>query len=230
MTRNQLRPAAAAFLLMLTMSLLSTGLSFFVGPVCEELGFGRGTFSWYYSLMVGAGAVSVSVLGGYMNKHGVKMVALVSGIWCCACLWGFSLSTSLWMFYIAGGLMGLFGTSCVYLCANLIVQKSYSSEGASAVLGVVMAGAGVGGVLWSNVTPWAVEALGWRMGYRVLGICWLALTVLSVLVLGKEKQEEFVTHTGSNSQNNSKKAIFRSGKFYMAVVVMCALSVASCIS
>ena len=34
MGKNKLRPALAAFLLMLTMSLLSTALSFFVSPVC----------------------------------------------------------------------------------------------------------------------------------------------------------------------------------------------------
>ena len=51
MGKNQLRPALAAFLLMLTMSLLSTALSFFVSPVCADLGFGRGSFTLYYSLM-----------------------------------------------------------------------------------------------------------------------------------------------------------------------------------
>ena len=43
MGKNKLRPALAAFLLMLTMSLLSTALSFFVSPVCADLGFGRGS-------------------------------------------------------------------------------------------------------------------------------------------------------------------------------------------
>ena len=62
----------AAFLLMLTMSLLSTALSFFVSPVCADLGFGRGSFTLYYSLMVAAGAVSASFLGNYMNKHGIR--------------------------------------------------------------------------------------------------------------------------------------------------------------
>ena len=39
------RPAAAAFLLMTAMALTTTGLSFFVGPVCEFFGcapFGEG--------------------------------------------------------------------------------------------------------------------------------------------------------------------------------------------
>ena len=86
MSMKQLRPAAAACLLMLTMSLLSTGLSFFVAPVCEELGFGRGMFTLYYSLMVATGAVSISMLGAYMNQHGVRNIALISAVWCAVCL------------------------------------------------------------------------------------------------------------------------------------------------
>lgn len=230
MVKNQLRPAAAAFLLMLTMSLLSTGLSFFVAPVCSELGFGRGSFTLYYSLMVATGAVSVSVLGAYMNKKGVGKIALISAAWCCVCLWGFSVSHSLWMFYGAGALLGFFGTSCVYLAANLIVQKSYSSEGASVVLGVVMAGAGMGGMLWSNVTPVLLKLFGWRGGYRALGVIWLVLVLLSVVVLGKEQQTEFVSHAGAASGGSSKKEALRSKKFYLSVTVMCVLSVCSCIS
>lgn len=79
MVKNQFRPALSAFLLMVTMSLLSTALSFFVVPVCDDLGFGRGSFTLYYSLMVAAGAVSASILGTYMNKKGVRGVVMVSG-------------------------------------------------------------------------------------------------------------------------------------------------------
>jgi len=53
---------------MLTMSLLSTALSFFVVPVCSDLGFGGGNFTLYYSLMVAAGAVSGSFLAPIRTK------------------------------------------------------------------------------------------------------------------------------------------------------------------
>lgn len=172
MTGNHLRPAVSAFLLMLTMSLLSTALSFFVAPVCEDLGFGRGSFTLYYSLMVAAGAVSASFLGTYMNKKGVQGVVLLSGIWCGLGLVGFSFSSQLWMFYILGAAMGLFGSTCIYLAANVVVQQSYSSKHVSAILGIVMAGAGIGGVIWSNLVPQIIENFGWRFGYRMLGICW----------------------------------------------------------
>ena len=61
MGKNNLRPALAAFLLMLTMSLLSTALSFFVSPVCADLGFGRGSFTLYYSLMLSVMTAFVAV-------------------------------------------------------------------------------------------------------------------------------------------------------------------------
>lgn len=230
MDKKHLRPALSAFLLMLTMSLLSTALSFFVAPVCADLGFGRGSFTLYYSLMVAAGAVSASFLGNHMNKHGVRGVVMVSAIWCGAGLWGFSFSSSLWMFYIVGALMGFFGTTCVYLAANVIVQQSYSGKDASAVLGLVMAGSGIGGVIWSNVVPKLIEVSDWRFGYRVLGVCWLVLGILSVLILGKRELAGAIGHARMAADGTSKKEALRSMRFVLVVLVMCILTIASCIS
>ena len=54
---REYRFAAAAFLLMMAMALTTTALSFFVAPVCAELGVGRGSFTVYYSLMTASGAM-----------------------------------------------------------------------------------------------------------------------------------------------------------------------------
>ena len=230
MGKNKLRPALAAFLLMLTMSLLSTALSFFVSPVCADLGFGRGSFTLYYSLMVAAGAVSASFLGTYMNKHGVRGVVLVSALWCGAGAWVFSFSNALWMFYVAGGLMGFVGSTCVYLAANVIVQQSYSGSNASAILGFVMAGSGIGGVIWSNLFPKLISELGWRFGYRVLGICWATLALLALVILGKRDLTGGIGHAQTAGDGASKQEALRSPKFFLEAYIMCAITVCSCIS
>lgn len=230
MTKNSLRPAFSAFLLMLTMSLMSTGLSFFVAPVCEDLGFGRGSFTLYYSLIVASGAVSASFLGSWMNKHGARGVIFLSAAWCCAGFFGFSVSGSLWMFYILGAAMGLLGSTCLYLAANVIVQQSYSSQGASAVLGLVMAGSGIGGVIWSNTVPVFLETFGWRFSYRIVGILWLALPVIAALLLGKQQMTGAFGNGKILSGGMSKKDALKSSKFYLATAVMCIISCASCIS
>ena len=231
MAKNQTRPALAAFLLMLTMSLLTTALSFFVAPVCEELGFGRGSFTLYYSLMVAAGAVSASFLGTYMNSHGPRGVVLVSGIWIALGLLGFSVSTRLWMFYALGAAMGLFGSTCVYLAANVIVQQSYSSKNAAAILGIVMAGAGIGGVIWSNLIPKILESFGWRFGYRVAAVLWAGIALLAALILGKQETTVAFGHAKTTGANDSgKKAALKSPRFFQSAALMCILTVCSCIS
>ena len=231
MGKTQFRPALSAFLLMLTMSLLSTALSFFVVPVCEDLGFGRGSFTLYYSLMVAAGAVSASFLGTYMNKKGVRGVVLLSGVWCGIGFLGLSLSGQLWMFYLLGAAMGLFGSTCVYLAANVIVQQSYSSRHVGAILGIVMAGAGIGGVIWSNLVPQVLDSLGWRFGYRLLGICWVSLALLAVVILGKQEMAgAFGNMKGIPMDGTSKKDALKSHRFYLTVALMCILSIGSCIS
>ena len=230
MEKRNYRPAASAFLLMLTMSLISTALSFFVEPVCADLGFGRGTFTLYYSLMVAAGAFSVSFLGQYMNKNGVRLIILISGIWCGACFFGLSFCNALWMFYAVGAIMGLFGTSCVYLCANVTVQQSYSSRDASMVMGIVMAGAGIGGMIWSNVVPSVINTFGWQFSYRVLGVSWFTLAMLSFLILGKQNLAGGIGHTTGDLGGTPTKVLVRTNKFYLSFGVMCIITACSCIS
>ena len=116
------RPAAAAFLLMTAMALTTTGLSFFVGPVCTELGLGRGAFTVYYSIMTLAGTLASPVLGQVIQRRGVGPVAAVSGLWTGAGLFCFSLCAELWSFYLTGAIVGILGTACVSLCAGVIVQ------------------------------------------------------------------------------------------------------------
>ena len=112
---RRFRPAFAAFLLMMAMSLTTTALSFFVAPVRDELGLGRGSLTVYYSLMTAAGAAAMPGLGQMIQKRGVRPVVAVSALWVSGGFLAFSCSGELWMFYAAGAWIGFFGTACVSL-------------------------------------------------------------------------------------------------------------------
>lgn len=180
------RPAIAGFLAMVAMSLHSTGLGFFVTPVSEALGVGRGSLTLYMSLMTLANAFSSPFMGKLAGKKGVRPLLIFSGVWACLALWAFSFSQQLWMFYAIAVLAGPGMSGCVMLCANVLVQKSYDAETSAGLLGLVMAGSGAGGVLVSMILPGLLENVGWQMGYRILGCCWLSLCAAAVLVMGKE--------------------------------------------
>lgn len=212
------RPAVAAFLLMMAMALTTTALSFFVSPVCDDLGIGRGSFTIYYSLMTATGAVSTPFLGQYLNRKGVRGILLLCGVWVSAGLFLFSLSHSLWMFYLAAAAIGVMGTSCVNICASVIVQTFYSGEQAAGLMGIVMAGSGVGGMIVSMFVPGLIESMGWQFGYRVLAVLWLSLLALAFLLLGKRETSHAVGHRAAPVDGMTRAEAVKSPKLYLLML------------
>ena len=214
------RPAVAAFLVMMAMSLPSTCMSFFLGPICEHLQVGRGSVSIIFSLMTVTGALMNPVLGQYAGKNGVRNILLVSGVWTAAGLALFSLANSLWVLYAAAFAMGAFATSCVALCGNVIVQQAYMGPQASGILGVVMAGSGVGGMIFSLIIPGIISAQGWQIGIRVMAVLWFGLLWLAAFILGNVKPMQMGSVNGAVGLGMTRQEAMKSPKLYLQMVVI----------
>ena len=221
------RPAAAAFLQMMSMALTTTALSFFVGPVCRELGFGRGSFTVYYSILTAAGTLASPFLGQVIQRRGLRFVATVSAFWTAAGLAAFSFCSELWMFYLAGAFTGFFGTACVTLCAGVTVQTRYHGSAASRLTGLVMAGSGVGGMLVSLVLPELIEGWGWRWGYRLTALIWLGLGLCAAWLLGNGGQTAEARKKAADDRGMTRAQALGSGKLYLLIFVIFLLSAAS---
>jgi MFS family permease len=223
---NVYRPAAAAFMTMMAMSLTSSTLSFFLEPVCTDLGVSRGSFSLIFSLMTIAGALTNPVLGQRAGKKGVRGILLVCAVWGCVSLNLLSLAQNLWMIYGAGFLLGLFGTNCVALCANVIVQNSYDAGRASSILGVVMAGSGVGGMIFNILIPNLMEAASWQMAMGVMGFCWIGLILAAAVLLGREKRPEQHGSAAGMGLGMTRAEALKSPKLYMLIAVIVVITAA----
>lgn len=215
---KEYRPAIAAFLCMIATAFTTTALSFFVVPVCTELGFGRGSFSLYYSFLTIAGAFANTFLGQIVGKKGVRPLALFSGVWVCVCLFLFSFSNALWMFFGSGFLLGIISSNFAIMASNTLVQQSYPEQKAASLLGVVMAGSGVGGVMVSLVLPTFLENIGWRMGYRLLGISWLVVFWLAALVMGKAQKLERHSGNGAAAAGLTKAEAMKDVRMYLMML------------
>lgn len=220
------RPAAAAFLNMMAMAVTTSTLSFFLEPVCDELGVGRGSMSLIFSLMTISCALSNPLLGQFAGRRGVRGILVVGGIWGCGSLLLFSLADKLWMIYLAAFLLGLFGTNSIGLCSNVIVQSTYDSRQASSVLGVVMAGSGVGGMIFNLIIPAVLAASNWQRAMQVLALCWLAVLLLSALLLGKETPMEHRSHAPGLGLGMTRKQALKSSKFYLLALVIVVINAA----
>lgn len=214
------RPAAAAFLTMMAMALTSSTISFFLEPICESLQISRGSFSLIFSLMSVSGALVNPFMGQVAGKKGVRGILLLGGIWTGACMILLSMVTKLWMLYAVAFCMGMCGSTCVALCGNVIVQQSYFGPQASGILGSVMAGSGVGGMIFSLIIPGCMEAFGWRTGLRVMGFCWLGLLWMAAALLGKQTMLNPGNGKGAEGLGMTRAEALKSPKLYLQMVVI----------
>lgn len=217
---NQYRPAAAAFLTMMAMAITSSTISFFLEPVCTALDVSRGSFSLLFSLMSVSGALTNPFIGQIAGKKGVRGILLFGGFWGCLCLLLFSVAKGLWMVYAAGFLLGAVGSNCVALCANVIVQQSYFGPQASGVLGAVMAGSGVGGMIFSLIIPGCIGNFGWQIGFRVMAVGWIGLLWGAALLLGRQKRMEAGHGAGSVGLGMTRAEALKSKKLYLQMVLI----------
>ena len=218
------RPAAAAFLVIMAMALTSSTMSFFLEPVCESLQINRGSFSLIFSLMSVSGAVANPFVGQYAGKKGVRGILVLTGLWAGGCMILFSMVTKLWMLYAVALCLGLFGSSCLTLCGNVIVQQNYFGPQASGILGAVMAGTGVGGMVFSLVIPRIIEAFGWRSGMRVMGISWMSLVWLGMFLLGKQTMFQGGKGNGAVGLGMTRAEALKSPRLYLQMVVITIIS------
>ena len=221
---NFYRPAAAAFLVIMAMALTSSTMSFFLEPVCDSLQINRGSFSLIFSLMSVAGALSNPFVGQYAGKKGVRGILFLTGLWAGGCMILLSFVTKLWMLYAVAFCLGLFGSSCVCLCGNVMVQQAYFGPQASGILGAVMAGSGVGGMFFSLIIPKIIAGFGWQMGMRAMGVSWLTLVWLGMLLIGKQAAPQFSQANGAVGLGMTRAEALKSPKLYLQMAVIVVIS------
>lgn len=217
---NVYRPAVAAFLVMMAMGLSSTCMSFFLAPICAHLQVGMGQVSLVFSLMTLTGALMNPVLGQYAGKKGVRNILLVSGVWTAAGFVAFSMAGNLPVLYAAAFFLGAFSSSCAALCGNVIVQQAYIGAQASGILGVVMAGSGVGGMIFSLIIPGIITAQGWQFAMRAMAVLWLVLMWMAAFVLGNVKPLQISPLHKSVGLGMTRQEALKSPKLYLQMVVI----------
>lgn len=212
---TKLRPAIATFLMMIAVATTSTAISFLNQPVANQLQVGMGSFTLYYSLMVAAGAITTPFVGRLIHKLGVAKIVVSTAVWGLVCMFAFSFANTLWMFYVVGILAGALGGSAITLLANVIVQTYYTTSEAASLIGIVMAGSGVGSILYSAVIPVVLEKMGIGMTYRFIGIIWIVILVLAVMILGKAQPVASEKGGEAGGDGMTQKEAMKSPMLYM---------------
>ncbi len=226
---SKLRPAIAAFLLLIAMPTYTTAISFMSQPVSDRLQVGMGSVSLYYSLMVAVAIFTTPFVGQWIHKLGVPRIVLLAALWGTGCMFLFSVSNALWMFYAAGILAGVLGGTAIYLTANVALQIYYTTAEAAGLIGFVMAGSGIGSMLYSNVLPVLLEKTDVAVTYRVIGTIWFTLLMLAVVILGKARPVTVEQIEKTGGAGMTRKEALRSPLLYMMIGSVLLMAVGTCL-
>lgn len=169
-------------------SIINT-FSLYVLPVTQELGIGRSSFTYFYSIVTIVSMLANPVFGMLINKIDIR--AMVSGCVILAFLGDLLLSrsTGLGMIYAGGVIMGIALSGGATIPVSVLITNWFKKQRALCI-GIAMAGSGIGALIFSPLATWLIGSYGWRTAYLVMGIIILACILPFSLFIFRLKPED----------------------------------------
>lgn len=147
------------------------------------------------SMLISGGTIISSLLSDKLTKKfSTRIVTVVSVFLTVIALFGFSISTSFWMFLIFAIPFGL-GAGAIDAALNNYVALHYSSKSMS----WLHCSWGVGTIISPFVMSYALTHSVWNDGYRIVGVLQLIIALLLLLTLPVWKVNKKITVSESTN-------------------------------
>ncbi len=172
----------AIFCIMLVGQGLYTIFGVFFEPLITEFGWSRATTSGAFSLsMILSGIIGVP-MGNLNDKLGSRIVLTVCGFLLGLGFLLMSQISSVWQLYLFAGVIIGIGISGMWVPVISTVARWFATR-RSLMTGIVVAGAGIGGLIEPPLVSRLISACGWRTAYIILGIIIMLVVILAAQFL-----------------------------------------------
>ncbi len=163
-------------------------LGLFLEPMTLTHGWDRETFALAMAIQNLLWGLGVPFAGMLADKRGPVGVMVAGALLYFAGIWGMSVSTAAFTFYITGGLITGIGIALTsFSLALAAMAKVVGPERRSFALGLGTAAGSFGQVVFSPLTQELIRTQGWESGLVVLASCGLMIIPLA-FVLPNVKQ------------------------------------------
>lgn len=141
----------------------------FITPLADDMGWSHSALSFSYALSALTTGVGVLIVGSFMHTHSVRMIFFLSTLVHCFGIYMTSTATTIGMFYFWYGFVASAGRSAFFLSTTTLITRWFELR-RGLVMGIMMAGNGVGPFVFSPVVTWMIFQWGWQTSYVVLSI------------------------------------------------------------
>ncbi len=212
----------------------------FFTPVCEELGFEMGDFTFYRTLFMLSQAFTMPFVAKFLRKWNIRLLISAMAVVMGGVHVLMGTFTELWQFYLFGMIQGA-STSFIGLIPAPILLGNWFYKKTGTAVGISSAFSGLAGMVGSSVLGMVIPAFGWRTGYMVIGITSIVMILpFSLFVLhlkpevtgmrpyGTDETYGKVGETVTEKKNRAEFLDFaRQPIFYVCVVAYACAAISS---
>jgi len=194
------------FCLFVTYSFAEQVSGAFFLPMITDLGWSHGLYVTAGALGYLAAGIAALVVGPMLDRIGPRPIMIVGAVLIGV---GFALCstvTHFWQFLLYRGFLAQVGmTLCGGMVVNVTVSRWFTNRRA-VVLSWVSAGASLGVLITPYAMIHAVDAVGWRNGWLILGAWGFCFTFPAALLMRRSPEDEGL-HAHSEMSGGSDEAI-----------------------
>ena len=193
----------------ISLGFCSSGRTMYLTAITDALGIPRSAFSLNDTFRYVTTTVMSVFFGALVNKFGAKKLMCAGFI----CLIGFALLNSfaeeLWVFYIAGILLGM-GLSWTGTTMMSVVVNRWCKKNKGTVTGAILAANGLGGAVSVQIlSPIIFEegnAFGYRNSYRLVAIILAVMLALIIVFFREAPKGETIAPVSGKKKKKARGA------------------------
>jgi MFS family permease len=210
---------AANLGIMVGFSLYAYTFSVFVKPLSAEFGWNRETIARGFALSALAAAIFSPMVGRWLDRHGPRRLLLA----CIALFGGAFMALSLshaavWQFYATCFAIGAVGNVMQMGYAHTI--STWFTEYRGMALGLVLAGEGVGLMIFPALAQALIAQSGWKVAYSVLGMLILVVGLPPAFLYARTPTTNRTNSRASDPLGCTWQQGLRSPSFWIIVAVL----------
>lgn len=184
-----------------TLGLINNCVGVFYSPVCKDLGFEMGKFTFYRMLYSISSALALPFVAKSFRKFDVRIVISIAAV-------VFGISTAmmgtyqeLWQWRVTGVIQGIASSFVCMIPAPIILGNWFKKKTGTAV-GISAAFSGLIGMIGSSCLGMAIPAFGWRVCYMAVGVISMALVLpVSIFILRYKPEQMGLLPYGAKEEN-----------------------------
>jgi len=183
--------------------------SVFFKPVALDFGWSRGEFASSYTAMLVAYAPGAFFAGRLADRHGPRVILLLAALLIGLGFIGCSQSPNLVFMILSYASVGL-GLGATLALPTATIQRWFT-KWRGPVVGIVVAGTGIGGFTFAPVANYLITLYGWQSAYLIIGMIYGGIVAVSALFLISEPKMKQLRPFGDGEQGQVSDSRIQNG-------------------